>query len=53
MAHEPTPAEIRAFAERNGLTEDQAREILTRHGEDEGGLAAALENLKHFLKAPS
>ena len=53
MAHEPTAAAIRAYAERHALTDDQARQLLTEHGHDESRLSEALESLKHFLKAPS
>ena len=53
MANEPTAAEIRAFAERYLLTDDQARELLIEHGHDESRLSEAVESLKHFLKAPS
>ena len=53
MAHEPTAAEIRAYAEQHGLTDDQARLLLTEHGHDESGVSEALESLRHFLKAPS
>jgi hypothetical protein len=53
MAHERTAAEIRAFAERHGLTDDQARQLFVEHGADEDRLSKALENLRHFLKAPS
>jgi hypothetical protein len=53
MAHEPTAAEIRAYAEQHGLSDDQARQILIEHGHDEAGLSEALRSLKHFLKAPS
>ena len=53
MAHEPTAAEVRAFAERYLLTDHQARGLLVEHGPDESRLAEAIESLKHFLKAPS
>ena len=53
MAHEPTAAEVRRFAERHRLTEQQARRLLTEHGHDPGRLPQALESLRHFLKAPS
>lgn len=53
MPHEPTEAEIRAFAARHGITEQQAREILAEHGQDESRLEEAARNLAHFLKAPS
>ena len=53
MGHEPTAAEIRAYAEQHGLSGDQARQLLAEHGRDETGLAEALHSLKHFLKAPS
>ena len=53
MAHEPTAAEIRAYAERHRLTDEQARQLLSEHGHDEAGLSEALQSLKHFLKSPS
>jgi hypothetical protein len=53
MTHEPTADEIRAYAERHGLTDDQARQLLTEHGHDETRLGEALQSLKHFLQAPS
>ena len=53
MTHEPTDAEVRGFARRHQLTEDQALQLLTEHGHDEDGLSQALRSLKHFLKAPS
>lgn len=53
MTHEPTDAEVRGFARRHQLTEDQARQLLTEHGHDEDSLSQALRSLKHFLKAPT
>ena len=53
MTYSHSDAEIRAFALEHGLTYQQARQLLTEHGENEGGLAEALQSLKHFLKAPS
>jgi hypothetical protein len=53
MTHEPTDAEVRGFARRHQLTEDQARQLLTEHGHDEDRLSQSLQSLKHFLKAPS
>ena len=53
MAHEPTAAEIRAYAEQHGITDDQARQLLSEHGHDESTLSKALQSLKHFLQAPS
>ena len=53
MTHEPTAEEIRAFAQQHNLTDEQAHQLLTEHGRDEGGLTEALQSLKHFLKAPS
>lgn len=53
MTHEPTDAEVRAFARCHQLTEDQARQLLAEHGHDDNGLGQALQSLKHFLKAPS
>ena len=53
MAHAPSAAEIRAFAERHGLTDDQARQVLTEHGSNESAWDETVRNLIHFLKAPS
>ena len=53
MTHEPTDTEVRGFARRHQLTEDQARQLLTEHGHDDSRLSEALQSLKHFLKAPS
>ena len=53
MTHDPTAAEIRAYAERHALTDDLARQLLAEHGHDENRLEEALRSLKHFLKAPS
>jgi hypothetical protein len=53
MTHEPTADAIRAYAARHGLTDDQARQLLTEHGHDETRLGEALQSLKHFLQAPS
>ncbi len=53
MVHEPTAAEIRAYAERHQLTDDQARRLLSEHGNDETSLSEALRSLKHFLKSPT
>ena len=49
----PDPDQVRAFASRYGITEEQARQILEEHGEDESKLEEAAKNLAHFLKAPS
>ena len=49
----PDPDQVRAFASRHGITEEQARQILEEHGEDESKLEEAARNLAHFLKAPS
>jgi hypothetical protein len=53
MAQKPTAAEIRAYAEQQGLTDEQAHQLLAEHGHDAIRLSEALESLKHFLKAPS
>jgi len=53
MSEYPSAEDIRAFAEEHGLSDDQARELLTEHGHDESRLAQAVETLRHFLKAPS
>lgn len=49
----PDTAEVLAFAERHGLTEEQARRVLSEHGADESGWGDAARSLLHFLKAPS
>lgn len=46
-------AEIRAFAERHGLTEQQARRVLDEHGHDESRWPDTVRSLIHFLKSPS
>lgn len=48
-----TDAEIRAFALKHDLTEEQARRVLDEHGPDERAWNEAARNLVHFLKAPS
>jgi hypothetical protein len=48
-----TDQEIRAFARRHDLTEEQARRVLDEHGADESAWSDAARNLVHFLKAPS
>ena len=53
MTHEPTRAEIDAFAARHGLTEAQARRVLGEHGSDESTWSETARSLIHFLKAPS
>ncbi|HLV07813.1 MAG TPA: hypothetical protein VKY80_09085 [Croceibacterium sp.] len=53
MAHQPTPAEIRSFAIRHGVTDEQAKRMLTDHGPNEDGWDETARSLLHFLKAPS
>ena len=53
MAHDPTAAEIRAFAERHGMTDEQARRALTEYGPDESSWDETARSLLRFLKAPS
>lgn len=53
MTHHASADEIRAFAKRHGLTDDQARRVLTEHGADESAWDETARNLVHFLKAPS
>lgn len=53
MAYQPDPAEVRAFAERHGLTDEQARGVLADHGPDESNWNETARSLLHFLKAPS
>ena len=48
-----TEEEIRAFALKHDLTEEQARRVLDEHGSDESAWSEAARNLVHFLKAPS
>ena len=44
---------ISAFADKHGITPQQARQVLAEHGHDESKLRAALESLARFLQAPS
>ena len=44
--------EVRRFALRHGLTEEQARRVLEEHGEDESRWSEAARSLIHFLKSP-
>lgn len=53
MAHEPTAAEVEAFAFRHDLTLEQARRMQTEHGLDENTWGETARSLLHFLKAPS
>ena len=53
MEHEPTAAEVEAFALRHDLTDEQARRVLTEHGPDESTWGETARSLLHFLKAPS
>ena len=53
MTHTPTEAEIRAFALKHELTEEQARRVLEEHGADESSWDETARSLLHFLKAPS
>ena len=53
MTHAYSDAEIRAFALRHQLTEEQARRVLSEHGHDESRWDEAARSLLHFLKAPS
>lgn len=53
MAQHYTAEEVRAFARRHGLTEEQARSVLDEHGEDESAWSDTARNLIHFLKSPS
>ena len=53
MTQDPSPEEIRAFALRHDLTEEQARRVLAEHGPDEGSWDEKARSLIHFLKAPS
>jgi hypothetical protein len=48
-----TDEEIRAFALRHELTEEQARRVLDVHGADESAWDESARSLIHFLKAPS
>jgi hypothetical protein len=54
MAHDPNdPLRTQAadLATRHGISEEQAYRLLCEHGG--GGFEEALQNLSHFLKAPS
>ena len=45
--------DIRAFALKHDLTEDQAHRVIAEHGGDESQWDDAVRSLLHFLKAPS
>ena len=53
MTHAYSDSEIRAFALRHQLTEEQARRVLSEHGDDESRWDETARSLLHFLKAPS
>jgi len=53
MEREPEPEEIARFAQRHGLSADQARRVLKEHGQDESSWSEAARSLIHFLKSPS
>jgi hypothetical protein len=48
-----TDQEVRAFALKHDLTEEQARRVLEEHGPDESVWDDTARSLLHFLKAPS
>lgn len=50
---DPHSAQVRSFAQRHGLTDEQAQRVLAEHGEDESSWGEAARSLIHFLKAPS
>ena len=53
MTHAYSDSEIRAFALRHQLTEEQARRVLSEHGDDESRWDETARSLLHFLRAPS
>lgn len=52
MTQDPSAAEIRAFALRHGLTDEQARRVLREHGADESTWDEKVRSFIHFLKSP-
>ncbi len=50
---EPDDAEVRQFAERHGLSPEQARKVLDKHGTDESKWDETARSLIHFFKSPS
>ena len=53
MSSDPHSAEVRAFALKHGLTDEQAARVLDEHGSDESTWSETARSLIHFLKAPS
>lgn len=58
MEQDKHASQVRAFALRHGLTEEQARRVLDEHGHDkidaeEDTWDEKLRSLIHFLKSPS
>ena len=52
LSHDDLDVRARELAVRYGVPEHRVRPLLEEH-RDEGGLAEALTNLAHFLRAPS
>lgn len=50
---EPEEAQVRRLVARYGLSPEQAREVLQKHGDDENKWNEAARSLIHFFKSPS
>jgi hypothetical protein len=40
------PSEVRYFAQKHGITEDQVRDLISEHGNDRATLEQAVQQLK-------
>lgn len=50
---EPEEAQVRQLVTRYGLSPEQARELLEKHGDDESRWDETARSLFHFFKSPS
>jgi hypothetical protein len=53
MTHDPHVPDVRTFARRHGLSNEQAQRVIDEHGADESTWDETVRSLIHFLKAPS
>ena len=47
------PSEVRYFAQKHGITEDQVRDLINEHGNDRATLEQAVTQFKMTSGAPS
>lgn len=50
---ESEEAQVRQLVEQYGLSPEQAREVLEKHGDDESKWDQTARSLIHFFKSPS